>query len=211
MNIKYRISKITFQNSAGAAALILTCSLMLFAAGCPSGGISPVKKANRLEQENKELTKQLEQVEAENEQLKKQMQVLTALPAEVKLENIAIPQRINITRYTNFYDKDDDGRKEKLIVYIQPIDQDGDVIKSAGAVDVQLWDLNKSDGEALLGEWSVGPEELREHWQTFMATNYRLVFDAKIEEFEEPLTVKVTFTDYVTGKVFKEQRVIEPR
>jgi len=26
---------------------------------------------------------------------------------------------------------------------------------------------------------------------------------------EEPLTVKVTFTDYMTGKVFKEQKVIK--
>ncbi|GAI66166.1 unnamed protein product, partial [marine sediment metagenome] len=32
----------------------------------------------------------------------------------------------------------------------------------------------------------------------------------KIDEFEEPLTVKVTFTDYLAGKVFTEQKVIKP-
>jgi hypothetical protein len=31
-----------------------------------------------------------------------------------------------------------------------------------------------------------------------------------IDDFEEPLTVKVAFTDYLTGKVFKEQKEIKP-
>jgi len=82
----------------------------------------------------------------------------------------------------------------------------------AGAVDVQLWDLNKTDSEALLDEWRVEPEELKKLWFATMITiNYRLTFDVadKIESMEEPLTVKVTFTDYLTGKVFKEQKVIK--
>ncbi len=87
-------------------------------------------------------------------------------------------------------------------------------MKATGAVDVQLWDLNKEQDEALVGQWHVGPEELKGLWfATLIIINYRLTFDVgeKIEEFKEPLTVKVTFTDYLSGKVFKEQRVIKPR
>ena len=42
--------------------------------------------------------------------------------------------------------------------------------------------------------------------------NYRLTFDItdKVTSFDEPLTVKVTFTDYLSGKVFKKQKVINP-
>ena len=31
-----------------------------------------------------------------------------------------------------------------------------------------------------------------------------------VDKFESPLTVKMTLTDYMTGKVFKEQKVIKP-
>jgi hypothetical protein len=32
----------------------------------------------------------------------------------------------------------------------------------------------------------------------------------KVDDFTEPFTVKVTFTDYLTGKIFNEQRAIKP-
>jgi len=184
-------------------------------AGCVNGNkTSPlVEQIQQLKQEKTQLQKQFEQSRAENEQLKKQVHVLSALPEQVKGENLYRLQKIEITRYTNLYDKDKDGKKEKLIVYIQPIDEDGDIIKATGAVDVQLWDLNKEDGEALLGQWSVEPEQLKKLWfATLITINYRLTFDVadKIDDFEEPLTVKVTFTDYLTGKVFEEQKVIKP-
>jgi len=193
----------------------LLFSVFCFAAGCEDAGSkSPLtEQISTLRREKIQLTHQIEQSETEKEQLKKQIQVLSNLP-EDRLENIYRPQRIKITRYTNLYDKDKDGRKEKLIVYIQPIDEEGDIVKASGAVDVQLWDLNKEDGQALLGQWHVKPNELKKLWfATLITINYRLTFDVadKIDKFEEPLTVKVTFTDYLTGRVFEEQMVIKPR
>ena len=195
--------------------IILAGCLLVIAAGCENAGsrASTAKEIKTLKQEKTQLTRQIEQSKSETEQLKEHIQVLSALPPEVNLENLDRLQRIRITGYSNLYDKDKDGRKEKLIVYIQPIDRDGDIIKAAGAVDVQFWDLNKDNGQALLGQWHVEPNELKKLWLArFLTTNYRLTFDVadKIDEYEEPLTVKVTFTDYLTGKVFKEQKVIKP-
>jgi len=79
---------------------------------------------------------------------------------------------------------------------------------------VQLWDLNRQDGQALLGQWHIEPNELKKLWfATLITINYRLTFDVadKIEDAEGPLTVKVAFTDYLSGRVFNEQRVIKPR
>ena len=47
---------------------------------------------------------------------------------------------------------------------------------------------------------------------TLITINYRLVFDVPetVENLDVPLTVKVTFTDYLTGKIFKAQKVIKP-
>lgn len=165
-----------------------------------------------MRQEKARLENELDQSNSEKEQLKKQVQSLSGLPKNVRLDNLYRLQRVKIHRYTDLLDEDEDGKMEKLVVYLQPIDDQGDIIKATGAVTVQLWDLNQTDSEALLGQWSVNVDELKTHWVTFLVTNYRLTFDLaeKIEHFEKPLTVKVAFTDYLSGKVFNEQRVIEP-
>jgi len=165
----------------------------------------------KLQREHAELQTSLGQSQVEIKQLEEQIETLSALPAG-RGDNPYPLERINITRYTNFYDKDEDGRKEKLIVYVEPIDPEGDAVKIAGAVHVQLWNLNKPSDEALLNQWQVPPEKLRELWfDTLVAANYRLTFDAPDGEvLAQPLTVKVTFTDLLTGKIFRDQHVIEP-
>ena len=215
--------RIKYQNCGVAAkrqrllqfCFLLSIFCISFVAGCGTADKQAllVEQVEQLTEQKKQLTRQIEQSNSESEQLRKQLQVLSGLPKEVKLENLYQLQRIKIGGYTGFYDKDEDGKKEKLIVYIQPMDEEGDKVKAAGAVDVQLWDLNKADGEALLGQWHVSPGELKKVWfATLITSNYRLMFDAgdTIKDPKEPLTVKVTFTDYLTGRVFKEQKVIKP-
>ncbi len=197
-----------------SSAFLYTCAaVLLLAAGCETNsGPTPAERIQALGQEKRQLQKQLEQSKSQNQQLKKQVQVISGLP-EGKFEGLYELKKIKLTRYTNLYDKDKDGRKEKLIVYIQPIDTENNKIKAGGTVDVQLWDLNKKGDEALLGEWHVGPDELKKLWfDTFLFINYRLAFDVAdiVENFDEPLTVKVTFTDYLSGKALKEQKVIKP-
>ncbi len=196
-------------------AILVGC-LLAVGAGCENGGSkSPLaEKVDTLRREKKQLARQIKQSEKEAEQLRRQIETLSGLGPDIRLENLYDLQQIKITKYTNLYDKDRDGQKEKLIVYIQPIDEEGDIVKASGTVDVQLWDLNKKAGEALLGQWRVEPDELKKLWfATILIINYRLTFDVadKIDKFDEPLTVKVTFTDYLSGKVFKEQKVIKPR
>ncbi|MGA1979005.1 MAG: hypothetical protein ABSG99_00350 [Sedimentisphaerales bacterium] len=199
-----------------SAFCLLFSVFCLFAAGCENGGnkSTMAKEISTLKEEKAELKSQIEQSKSEAEQLKNQVQVLSNLPPEVRLEDLYDLQKIKITRYTNLYDKDKDGKKETLLVYIQPIDEQGDIIKATGAVDVELWDLNKEAGQAQLGQWHVPPAELKKLWfATLMTINYRLTFDVadKITGDEKELVVKVTFTDYPSGKVFKEQKIIRPR
>jgi cell division protein FtsB len=198
--------------------LLSSVFCLYFIAGCENANnirTPLVEQIGNLTEQKKQLENQLEQTRAENKQLTKQMHVLSGLPEQVKGENLYRLEKIKIGRYTGFFDKDDDGEKEKLIVYIQPIDEEGDIIKATGAVDVQLWDLDSSEtNQALLGQWHVEPGELKELWfATLVTINYRLTFGIadKVQSFDEPLTVKVTFTDYLSGKVFKEQKVIKPQ
>ena len=190
---------------------ILAGCLLAIAAGCDKSSLA--KENSTLRQEKAELRSQIEQSKSEAKQLKKQVEVLSDLPPEVRLDDVYDLQKIKITRYTNLYDKDNDGKKETLLVYIQPTDEQGDIVKATGAVDVELWDLDKSEGEAKLGAWHVSPDQLKKMWYaTFITINYRLPFDVGdiVTGEEKELVVKVTFTDYISGKVFKEQKVIRP-
>jgi len=191
---------------------------LVFAAGCESTtGISPLEEQiSGLRREQRELGRELEELKAANAGLKGQISVLAGLPEKVEAEKLYDLQGIEIGRFTNLYDKDKDGRKEKLIVYLQPVDTLGDAIKAAGVAEVEVWDLSKPQHEALLGRWRVKTSEMKELWfDTFVGANYRLIFDMSesaegVLTTKGPLTVRVTFTDYSTGKVFTEQKTIEP-
>jgi len=196
-------------------SILLLGFAVAFAAGCQStqSCLPLEEQITALNKKNKQLANQLEQANAANKQLNKQIQVLSGLPEGAKPQELYGLQSVKIGQYTNLYDKDKDGKKEKLIVYIQPIDHDGDAVKAIGAVDVQLLDLNKEPDQALLGEWHIKPGELQKLWFAgLISTNFRLTFDIadKLDKFETPLTVKVTFTDYLTGKAFWPQKVIKP-
>jgi hypothetical protein len=170
-------------------------------------------RARDLEREKVELAGQLEQCQVELEQVKAQVKALAALPPD-KQEDVYSLRAVRINRFTGFYDKDEDGRREKLIVYLQPVDQTGDVLKAPGTASVQLWDLSRPGGQALLAQWQVGPEEIRKLWYNSLTSpSYRLTFDfaATPEMLAQPLTVKATFIDYLSGQVFNAQHVIQPR
>ena len=211
MDMDIKVSKVGFFFTFFSVLCYLA-----FVAGCSDAYTeSPLQeRVETLTIQQKQLESQLETSISENEQLRKQIHTLSGLPEQLKGENLYSVQNIEIGKYTGFFDKDKDGKKEKLIVYIEPIDQQGDVIKAAADVEVELWDLSKTDGGALLSKWPpVRPDELKKLWFTSMLKiNYRLMYDITdiVKSYDDPLTVKVTFTDYLSGKVFEKQKVINP-
>ena len=162
-------------------------------------------------QQNTELSMQVENLQGQNTELKEQLATALELPAEVRLEAIDTLENIRIAKRTGFYDKDNDGTKEMLVVYLRPIDMTEDSIKAVGKVNVQLWDLTKPQ-DTLFIEWVVEPAELREAWGgNIFDAYYRIKLP--IETLPEPdkeYTLKVTFTDYLGGKVLTDQEVITP-
>ena len=191
--------------------------VLILLGGCEIGSerMSPLEmKARDLEREKTQLAGQLEQCQVEAQQLKAQIQTLAALPQNKPENHFYALSAVKINRFTDFYDKNEDGKRDKLIVYLQPVDQAGDAIKTAGVVSVQLWNLNQPDGQAVLGQWQVLPGELHKLWfNTLTSTAYRLTFDVTTTPamLAQPLTVRTTFTDYLTGQVFTDQYIIQPR
>lgn len=210
-----RSVRVSSSSRASTHLRIYASTLLLLLAGCGIGTErkSPAElQAEKLEQEKAALTGETQQYQAEIQQLRAQIRALSILKDHQS--NPYELTTVRLAKISNFFDKNDDGKKEKLVVYVQPIDTEGDIVKAAGTVDVQLWNLNNPSSEALLGEWKVQPAELRKVWfNSFTTTGYRLIFDRpeSVGVFSEPLTIKVTFTDYLTGESFRAQQVIEPK
>ncbi len=196
--------------------LLSSVLCLFFLAGCESneGPANPLtEQVETLTQDKREMMRQIEQLESKNKDLQKQINTLHDFTDDVSFKDLYEVKSIKITKYTNLYDKDKDGKKDTLLVYIQPIDQDGDIIKAAGDVHVRLLDLDKDRDPVILGKWRLTPAQLRKLWvDALIKTNYRLTFDiaGKVPDQEKTLTVMVTFTDYLTGKVFEEQKLIKP-
>jgi hypothetical protein len=202
---------------------IIGC-LLAFISGCGGGNSydNSIKKdlemitleLSIIKLENKHLTLQTEKALSENKELQKQVDILTGLEQSIKAGKAYSIDAVKFGRYTNLYDNDKDGKMETLAVHLQPKDDAGDKVKAAGEVTVELWDLNKKGENAQLGRWEVGAKELKKSWAaTLLTTSYRLKFDIsdKVDNYKTPLTVKITFTDYLTGKAFHQQREITPQ
>jgi hypothetical protein len=204
------------------AQVLIACGVvicvMVLAVGCGAKRRAREAAAVRPATASEEtgMRSRMEQAEKENAQLKKQVETLGALPGGKRAEAVYKIQRIEIGNYTNIYKEEEDGNKEKLIVYVSPIDETGDSVKAAGEVKIQLWDLSKKENNALLGEWTVEPNELKKMWyNSLISSKYRLSFDVSgvVKNYKAgsaELTVKVNFVDYLSGRTFSEQKVIKP-
>ena len=189
-----------------AASIISLC-------GCQAGTDQKLwDQIRSLGKEKTELKRTIASLQEENKDILKQNKKLADLGPDVRLEAFPQTQKIKLRSRTGLFDKDKDGIKETLAVYVQPFDAAGDTLKAAGAVEVQLWDLNRPNGRAMLKQWQVDHKQLQQLWVSTMMTNYyRLKFDvgSMLTGDEEGLTVKIVFTDYITGQVFREQTVIK--
>jgi cell division protein FtsB len=193
----------------------------LFFAGCEEKAKLPKSKGSKQlvgvksEQSEVTLKRENEELKAENKQLKEQLETLMGIDKPARLEAISAVSSIELTNRCGIYDKDsnDTGKKKTLVVYLRPIDDMGDCFKAAGAVKIELWNLNAKPAEALLSSWLIEPEKLKKRWSGSLLTSYyKLQFDVSsiLGSKEKELTLKAEFTDYLTGKILRAQRVVKP-
>lgn len=188
--------------------------LAVVAAGCEntSRKVSIDERNELLLAENELLTESTRKLQAEKDQLTGRLEVLTKLDRDVRLEAIPTLEKIEIASRSGLYDKDKNGSKETLMVYVRTIDDNADAIKIPGSISVQLWNLNAPSDKALLQNWKLAPEEIKKLWSgTFMTSYYRLRFDVSDLAIgsNDELTVNVSFTDYLSGRIAKAQRAIK--
>lgn len=198
-------------NKIMSIAVLLTAMTALGGCGGSSGRDALWEKIDRLQTQKNELQSRADKLETENQQLLDQCHSLDSIDPALRLSALDRLDRIEIGSYTRLIDDNKDGTLDTLAVYITPIDQAEDTVKAPGQVRVQLWHLDEAAPQPLVGEWTVSPEQLKTCWGHALTSRYyRLKFDLpqSLGDKTDDLTLKVEFTDYLTGKHLKAQTPI---
>ena len=160
---------------------------------------------------------EIEQLRTRNEELCKQLsqrdEQILALQnlGDKRLDRLYTVRRISLASGTGGASTDDKPGDEAVKVNVAPIDQYGSVLKAAGSVKVQVFDLAALQGKNLLAECNYDPNAAAKNWSSGLFSSYygfTLPLPAEPPAHGE-LTVRAEFTEYLTGKTFTTQQVIK--
>ncbi len=191
-----------------AAAILALC---LLTAGC--------EDQVKLRQDLKTALEENEKLKADNQNLlsevaeqAKTIETLRGLGGPERLKNFYVVKAIKLGNYTGGYNLDNQNGDEGIKVYIEPIDQYGNVIKAPAEVKIQLFDLAEPVEKNLIGEYAWNVEQVGKEWSGGFGA-YHYSFFCQWKDDDPPkhnqITVRVEFTDYLTGEVFLAQKLCE--
>lgn len=143
------------------------------------------------------------------------IQELRNLEGPRRLDRLVHVARIDIERLSGGYDDDQDGVDDGVVVYLQPVDTDGDIIKAAGSAKVELFDVTTQPGPQSVGKVELDPDAMRKAWfSKILAAHYRIKVPWSAEaatQAHQKITVWVRFTDLLSGQTFEAQRIVDVR
>lgn len=189
----------------------LVGGLLLFGGlgGCLAPPKNPytIKLENRVAQlavEKEALGRQLEDCGARKDQLAAEVDALSGL-GPARLSKLFTVQRLRIDSLTGGADYDGRPGDDGVTVYLAPLDQDGDSIKAAGAIEVFLYDLTQPDQPRPVGHCVVDdPAEVSRAWYGGWMTNHYTIPCAWSPGVHLPasreVAVRVSFLDWLTGR-----------
>ena len=148
--------------------------------------------------------------EAKSELARKQKRIdtLVALGPD-RLKKLFYAKDIKLGQYTGGADLDGQAGCDGIKVFLRPIDANGDTIKAAGAVTVQLYDLAQPADKTLIGEYKWSVDEVAKAFSGGFLT-YHFTFTCPWKSGppkHAEITVRVEFIDYLTGKTLAAQKV----
>ena len=96
--------------------------------------------------------------------------------------------------------------EQGLKISVCPTDDQGQTLKAAGSFEVDAFDLSKAHDNRL-GHWTFDVQQSRDAWLG-QAMMYAYVLKCPWQHKPEhaDVTVRVVFTDALTGRVFTDQR-----
>lgn len=183
----------------------------LLAAWLVAGCQSPTEVSLRheigdLRETIKQKDHQLVAQKASLDELDSQLRVARSI-SEDDLKRIFYPEKLVIDRLSGGADYDGNPGDDGVTVYLQPVDKDGDVIKVAGDIRIQLFDLAAPPQRNLIGEYFIPVDQVGRLWHGKLWTDHYSIkcpWPKGPPEHTE-VTIRAMFVDYLTKRVVSAQ------
>lgn len=200
-------------NPPSIASAVVVMVAIAICSGCGKPNVASIV----VRKENQELRSKIAELERREQAHLAQIRALQSnattvptLPNE-RLDTLFTTHGIRFGRLTGGADLDTSSPgDEGLKIYVVPVDGRGQPLKAAGSFVVEAFDLAKGENYQI-GRWEYPLEQAEQNWYG-QALLYTYVLPARWQgerpEHEE-LTVRVTFTDALTGRTFTEQKVVK--
>jgi hypothetical protein len=164
-----------------------------------------LKEIDALRQEKSRLERAVAQKDAAMSALSRQIEELKAFDPDWRPDAFA-PVRLEIVSRSRGTDFDGLPGDDGVIVYLRPLDADGDAVKVPGRVKIQVLDNSILNAPRLLGVYEFkDAQELREAWHGRFATQH-YTFKCPLPPGtalppNRYVTVTAEFVDFLTGTV----------
>jgi hypothetical protein len=187
-----------------AIAVLLLCALRL--AGCASRGNVEILEAELRQEEHarEQLSEQLRQSQEELKIARTDAAALRTQLADrrqtaLSPEQADVLYRAEAIKFgmllTSGQERDGQPGDDALSVLITPVDVHGDLVKLAGDVELELFDMTRSPERQRLGRWRYPVEEVREHWHKgFMSAGYLFQVEWETPPTSPELTLHARLT-----------------
>lgn len=188
-------------------------SVLISAGGCGSnnGALIDSLRRNVLTLENN-----VRDLEMANAELRAEIARLSRTddPSIAELREF-IPRvvAISIDRLSHAVDTTSDGRADRLVVYLTPVDGRSRFVPMVGEITVSVLDVSTDGQPRTLGRTDLGPGDIRDAYRSgITGTYYR--FDVPIEtplDDAAPLSViiRAEFNDGITGLTHIADRTVD--
>lgn len=170
------------------------------------------RKKQLAEERVQQLEDELATLQQSQRTLEAQVARLRGLDSQDAMNELIFPDRIALEGMSGGYDQDGEPGDDGIVVFVQPIDRDGHVVKAAGSLRVRILDLANAPNRNLVAEYYFDVPTTRSLWYGRMWTHHftvRCPWPTGQIPMHSELTARVEFTDLLTGRVLTDQAVYE--
>ncbi len=199
------------------AGFALVC---IVAAGCQGGRGNYLNENDKLRSEvlnlkrtveklEKNLTMRVAQIETLEQRLDRSADTTNGAPSD-------IPSAVSVEfdRLSGSVDTDGDGTTDVLRLYVKTLDQHGRFLPAAGPAEAQVVSIRPGQSPQVLVNQSWTAQEFTEAYRTGATGTHftlELSLPSHVAEAVDQATVKLSFTDALTGVQLSCQEVMEIR
>lgn len=184
----------------------------MFLIGCAD--TVPTQQFLQVQRESQAAKEQVSRLESQLSDEQKTTRNLQEQVANVRgmdkdiIGQLILPVRIELARQSGGYDTDGKPGDDGIVLYVQPVDKDGSVIKAAGSFKVTLLDLSKPTEPVVVSSYEFDVPTTRGLWYGRFMTNHftiRCPWPPSGPPASDEITARVEFTDLITGRVMTAQ------